>query len=222
MIVPGILDAETLAQIRALIDGAQWVDGRITAGSQSALAKHNTQLSEDAPEAREAGKIVLDALGQSSLFFAAGLPFRVYPPLFNRYGPGDEFGVHVDNAIRIRRGSDFRLRSDLSATLFLSEPDSYEGGELTVEGQPGVKLSAGDMILYPASTMHRVEPVRSGTRVAAFFWIQSMVRSDADRSVLFDLDRAIQSLSVTRGQGDQDIVRLTGVYHNLLRRWAEL
>ncbi len=220
-VVPAVLTAEEVARVRALIDGAEWIDGNVTSGSQSALAKRNRQLPEDSAAARQAGEIVLDALGRSPLFVAAALPFKVYPPLFNRYGIGDAFDTHVDTAIRIRRGSDFRIRSDLSATLFLAEPDSYEGGELVIAERAGIKLAAGDLLLYPASTLHGVEPVRSGERVAAFFWIQSMVRSDSDRDILFDLDTAIQSLSGD-GRDPGGLVRLTGVYHNLLRRWAEV
>lgn len=220
-VVPAVLTAEEVARVRALIDGAEWIDGNVTSGSQSALAKRNRQLPEDSAAARQAGEIVLDALGRSPLFVAAALPFKVYPPLFNRYGIGDAFDTHVDTAIRIRRGSDFRIRSDLSATLFLAEPDSYEGGELVIAERAGIKLAAGDLLLYPASTLHGVEPVRSGERVAAFFWIQSMVRSDSDRDILFDLDTAIQSLSGD-GRDPGELVRLTGVYHNLLRRWAEV
>jgi len=220
-VVPAVLTPGEVAKVRALIDGAEWIDGNATSGSQSARAKHNRQLPEDSVAARQAGEIVLDALGRSPLFVAAALPLRVYPPLFNRYGVGEAFGTHVDTAIRIRRGSDFRIRSDLSATLFLAEPQSYEGGELVIAEQAGIRLAAGDLLLYPASTLHRVEPVRRGERVAAFFWIQSMVRNDSDRDILFDLDTAIQSLSGD-GCDPDEIVRLTGVYHNLLRRWAEV
>ena len=222
LIIPEVLSAEEVARVRAAIDAADWIDGNATSGTQSARAKHNTQLPEESNAARAAGEIVLDALGRSPLFVAAALPLKVYPPLFNLYGPGDAFGTHVDTAIRIRRGSDFRIRSDLSATLFLSDPDDYEGGELIIADRPGVKLSAGDMILYPASTLHRVEPVRSGCRVACFFWVQSMVRNDSDRAILFDLDTAIQTLCATCDADNPEIVRLTGVYHNLLRKWAEL
>jgi PKHD-type hydroxylase len=222
LVVPAVLSKDKVAEVRALIDAADWIDGNATSGSQSALAKRNTQLPEGSAAAQQAGEIVLDALGQSPLFVAAALPLKVYPPLFNRYGPGDGFGTHVDTAIRIRSGSDFRIRSDLSATLFLAEPSSYDGGELVIADAPGVKFAAGDMLLYPATTLHRVEPVRSGVRIASFFWIQSMVRTEADRAILFELDQAIQGVAGARGQDDADVVRLTGVYHNLLRRWAEL
>ena len=222
--IPGVLDAEAVARVRALIDAADWIDGNATSGHQSALVKRNAQLPEDSSAAREAGRIVLDALGRSALFIAAGLPLKVYPPLFNRYAGGQAFGTHVDNAIRIQRGSDFRIRSDLSATLFLADPDSYDGGELIVEGQmgaPGVKLAAGDMLLYPASSLHRVAPVTRGERVASFFWLQSMIRDDGARRTLFELDSAIQTIAADRGQGDPAIIQLTGVYHNLLRRWGD-
>jgi PKHD-type hydroxylase len=219
--IPGVLSREAVTQVRAAIDAAGWVDGNVTSGRQSALAKRNRQLPEDHPVAREMGGLILDALGRSPLFVAAALPLKVYPPLFNRYGVNEGFGTHVDNAIRIRRGSDFRIRSDLSATLFLSDPDEYDGGELIAgEGAP-VRLAAGDMVLYPASTLHRVTPVTRGERIASFFWIQSMVRDDAARRTLLDLDGAIQALAQDHGQDDDRIVALTGVYHNLLRRWAD-
>jgi PKHD-type hydroxylase len=222
--IPDLLDAAAVARVRALIDAADWVDGNVTSGHQSALAKRNTQLPEDGAAAKEAGGIILDALGRAPLFIAAALPLKVYPPLFNSYGPGDTFGTHVDNAVRIKRSGDFRLRSDLSATLFLADPDSYDGGELVVEDQFGtqaVKLPAGHMILYPASSLHRVEPITRGRRIASFFWIQSMVRDNEARRTLFDLDSAIQTVAADRGHGDAAVIRLTGVYHNLLRRWAD-
>src|SRR6478735_6387632 len=221
---PQVLDADGVAQVRAVIDAGEWVDGNVTSGPQAALAKNNEQLPEQSPAAREGGGLVLDALANSPLFVAAALPLKVFPPLFNRYAGGQGFGMHVDNAVRIQRGSDFRIRSDLSATLFLADPDSYEGGELVIEGQFGgqaVKLPAGDMVLYPSSSLHRVTPVTGGTRVASFFWIQSMVRDDGARRVLFELDAAVQRLAGHLGQGDQSVVELTGVYHNLLRRWAD-
>jgi PKHD-type hydroxylase len=222
--IPGVLGSAELARCRLLIDRAEWVDGNVTSGHQSALAKRNRQISEYCPEAKELGGIILDALGRTPLFIAAALPLKVFPPLFNRYELGDGFDTHVDNAIRMKRGSDFRLRSDLSATLFLSDPEDYDGGELVVEdhlGTHSVKLPAGDMILYPASSLHRVTPVTRGARVASFFWIQSMVRDDGARRMLFDLDSAIQAIAADRGQDDAAIIQLTGVYHNLLRRWAD-
>jgi PKHD-type hydroxylase len=222
--VPDLLDSGGVARVRGLIDAAEWVDGNVTSGHQSALAKRNRQLPEDSTAAREAGRIILDALGRSPLFVAAALPLKIFPPLFNRYEGGEAFGTHVDNAVRIHRASEFRIRSDLSATLFLEEPGAYEGGELVVEDNLGVhavKLPAGHLLLYPASSLHRVEPVTRGARIASFFWIQSMVRDDAARTLLFDLDRSVQALAAERGQDDAEIIRLTSIYHNLLRRWAD-
>jgi PKHD-type hydroxylase len=225
IVIPEVLSADTIARVRTLIDGEAWIDGNATSGHQSALAKRNRQLPEDNTAAREAGTIILDALAAQPVFVAAALPHKVYPPLFNRYGVGDGFAPHVDSAVRIRRGSDFRVRSDMSATLFLGDPDSYDGGELVIEGQFGeqsIKLPAGHMVLYPASSIHRVEPVTRGERIAAFFWVQSMIRDDGARALLFDLDGAVQSVAADRGQGDAAVIKLTGVYHNLLRRWADI
>ena len=222
--IPTVLDAGSVARCRETLAAAEWADGNATSGPQSALAKHNLQLPEDSSAARELGGLILDALGRSALFIAAALPLKVFPPLFNLYEGGGRFETHVDNAIRIRRGSDFRIRSDLSATLFLTDPDSYDGGELVVEdhlGTHAVKLPAGDMILYPASSLHHVTPVTRGARLASFFWIQSMIRDDSARRTLFDLDSAIQTIAADRGQDDPAIIRLTGIYHNLLRRWAD-
>lgn len=222
--IPDILDAAGVAQVRALIDAAEWVDGNVTSGPQAALAKRNQQLPEGSDAAKTAGALVLDALGRSPLFFAAALPLKVFPPLFNRYAGGQDFGLHVDNAIRIQRGTEFRIRSDLSATLFLEDPASYDGGELVIEDRFGpqtVKLPAGHLVLYPASSLHRVTPVTRGVRTASFFWLQSMVRDDGERRTLFDLDQAVQAVAVSQGQGDPTVVSLTGIYHNLLRRWAD-
>ncbi|NIJ08774.1 PKHD-type hydroxylase [Sphingomonas vulcanisoli] len=222
IVIPALLSPEEASAMRAALDAADWIDGNATSGHQSALAKRNRQLPEDAPLAIELGGKVLDALGRSPVFVAAALPFKVFPPLFNRYGPGDAFDTHIDGAVRHRRGSDFRIRTDLSATLFLSDPESYDGGELVAEGRAPVKLGMGDMILYPATTLHHVSPITRGERVACFFWIQSMVRDEGKRAILFDLDQSIQALAGAQGQDDQAIIRLTGVYHNLLRQWAEL
>jgi len=222
--IPDLLDSEGVARVRAIIDAGDWQDGNGTSGHQAALAKRNRQLPEESEAAKEAGKLVLDALGRSPLFIAAALPLKIFPPLFNRYEGGEAFGTHVDNAVRIHRASQFRVRSDLSATLFLEDPDSYEGGALVVEGNAGagaLKLPAGHLLLYPASSLHRVEPVTKGARVASFFWIQSMVRDDGARTILFDLDQAIQAIAAERGHDDKEVIRLTGVYHNLLRRWAD-
>ncbi|HET9638992.1 MAG TPA: Fe2+-dependent dioxygenase [Allosphingosinicella sp.] len=222
--IPDLLDKEGVARVRAIIDSGDWQDGNATSGHQSALAKRNQQLPEDGAAAREAGGLVLEALGRSPLFIAAALPLKTFPPLFNRYRGGEAFGTHIDNAVRTHRPSQCRVRTDLSATLFLEAPDAYEGGELVVEdnlGAHGVKLPAGHLLLYPASSLHRVEPVTKGARVASFFWVQSMVRDDGARAILFDLDRSIQAVAVERGQDDREVIRLTGVYHNLLRRWAD-
>lgn len=225
IVVPDILDADGVRDLRAVIDAGQWVDGNVTSGHQSALAKRNLQIPEADPAAVAGGRMVLDALARSPLFIAGALPLRIFPPLFNSYAGGQAFGVHVDNAVRIG-GADggVRVRSDLSATLFLEDPGSYDGGELTIEGQFGaqsIKLPAGHMVLYPSSSLHRVEQVTRGRRVASFFWIQSMVRDDGARAILFDLDQSIQAMASDRGQDDPAIIRLTGVYHNLLRRWAD-
>jgi PKHD-type hydroxylase len=223
--IPKILTSAQVQEVRGLIDAAEWVDGNVTSGAQAALAKRNRQLPEDSAAAKRAGEIILDALGRSAMFMAAALPAKVWPPLFNRYGRGDEFAVHVDNAVRVKRGGVERLRSDLSATLFLCAPGEYEGGELTVEDTYGahtVKLEAGDLILYPASSLHHVTPVSSGERVASFFWIQSMIRDDAQRRVLFDMDLAVQRLVAELGQGHGSVVALTGTYHNLLRMWVDV
>ena len=222
--IPNLLDAAAAARVRAIIDAAEWIDGNVTSGHQSALAKRNEQLPEESAAAREAGALVLDALGASPLFIAAALPLKVFPPLFNRYAGGQAFGTHVDNAVRLKRGTDFRVRSDLSATIFLADPGSYDGGELVIEGHFGsqsIKLPAGHMLLYPASSLHHVAPVTGGVRVASFFWVQSMVRDGEDRRSLFELDQAIQSLAAGRGHDDRAIIQLTGVYHNLLRKWAD-
>jgi PKHD-type hydroxylase len=222
--ITALLSGQLLDHVRELVLAASWVDGNATSGHQAALAKKNRQLPEDSEAAREAGNIVLDALGASPLFIAAALPLKVFPPLFNLYGEGDRFDTHVDNAIRIQRGSDFRIRADLSATLFLSDPADYDGGELVVEdslGTHAVKLAAGDMVLYPSSSLHHVTTVTRGERLCSFMWMQSMVRDDGARQTLFDLDSAIQAIAADRGQDDAAIIKLTGVYHNLLRRWAE-
>lgn len=222
--IPDVLHPAQVDHVRRIVDAGRWVDGNATSGPQAALAKRNEQLEEAGDAALAAGTIVLEALGRTPLFMAAALPARVFPPLFNRYAGGQGFATHIDNAIRLQRGGDLRLRSDLSATLFLSDPDSYEGGELTIEGAFGaqsVKLPAGHMVLYPASSLHRVTPVTSGVRVASFFWVQSMVRDDGARRILFDLDSAVQAVVADRGHGDAAVIQLTGVYHNLLRRWAD-
>jgi PKHD-type hydroxylase len=222
--IPDLLTSEQVSHARQLLDQANWVDGRITAGAQSAKAKDNEQLPEDHPAARQLGEVILGALGQNPLFISAALPANVFPPLFNRYRGGHAFGTHVDNAIRQIPGTAHRIRTDLSATLFLSGPDEYDGGELQIEdtyGVHSVKLPAGDLVLYPSTSLHHVRPVTAGARVASFFWIQSMVRDDSARTLLFDLDTAIQRVNLDT-PAHAAAVPLTGVYHNLLRRWAEL
>jgi PKHD-type hydroxylase len=221
--VPNVLSADQIEAARRQLDAAEWVDGRVTAGHQSARAKHNVQLPEDCALARQLGQIVLSALERSPLFVSAALPLKIFPPLFNKYMSGQSFGVHVDNAIRQVHNTPHRVRTDISATLFLSRPDEYDGGELVVEdtyGTHSVKLAAGDLVLYPSTSLHRVQPVTRGARVASFFWIQSMIRDDGQRTTLFDLDLAIQRLS-TDLPNHPSVVQLTGIYHNLLRRWAD-
>ena len=222
--IPDVLSVGEVAQARAKLDAAEWVDGKVTAGYQAQRVKDNHQLPEGHPVTVELGEMVLGALARSPLFMSAALPLRVFPPMFNRYTGGGHFGTHVDTAIRAMVTTGQRIRTDISATLFLSAPEEYDGGELLVEdtyGSHSVKLPAGHMVLYPATSLHRVEPVTRGARVASFFWIQSMIRSDGDRSLLFDLDTAIQRLAVDV-PGNAAGVQLTGVYHNLLRRWAEM
>ncbi|MGE0226444.1 MAG: Fe2+-dependent dioxygenase [Acetobacteraceae bacterium] len=222
--IPDVLTADDLAACRDMMRRALWEDGRSTAGTQSALVKNNLQIPADRPEARELGAIVLRALGANPLFLSAALPRVILSPLFNRYGSGHGFGVHVDNAIRIDSRTGARIRTDLSMTLFFSDPEEYDGGELVIEtlyGSQEVKLPAGHMILYPSTSLHQVMPITRGERLAAFFWLQSMVRDHAQRTMLFDLDQTIQSLAATLGSDDDNAVRLTGIYHNMIRMWAE-
>src|SRR5687768_18123784 len=221
--IPDVLSAQQVAHARRQLDAAEWADGRVTAGHQSVQVKDNQQLPENHPVARELGDMIGESLSRNPLFLSAALPLRVFPPLFNRYQGGQSFGNHVDNAIRQAAGG-ARLRTDLSATLFLAEPSAYDGGELLVEdtyGVHSVKLPAGHMILYPSTSLHNVRPVTRGARVASFFWLQSMIRDDGQRTLLFDLDTAIQRLAADHPD-HPSAVQLTGVYHNLLRRWAEL
>jgi len=222
--VPDVLTPEQVAQCRQTLEQAEWIDGRITAGYQSARTKDNLQLPEDHPAARQLGELILATLQNNALFMAAALPLKVFPPLFNRYQGGQSFGTHVDNAVRQVTGTPHRVRTDLSATLFFTGPDEYDGGELLVEdtyGTHNVKLPAGNLILYPSTSLHHVRPVTRGARIASFFWIQSMVRDDGQRTLLFDLDMAIQR--ITQDVPDHpSAVQLTGVYHNLLRRWADV
>jgi PKHD-type hydroxylase len=222
--IPDVLTSEQVKRARAIFDQAEWVDGRVTAGQQSARAKDNMQLPEDSAAAGELAGMILEALAQNALFISAALPLKVFPPLFNRYSGGQSFGTHVDNAVRQVTGTSYRMRTDLSATLFLATPDEYDGGELMVEdtyGSHGVKLPAGHMVLYPATSLHHVRPVTRGARLASFFWIQSMVRDDGERTLLFDLDTAIRRLNAD-DSNHPAAVQLTGVYHNLLRRWGDV
>ncbi len=220
-----VLSAKGVARCRALLDGAAWSDGRITAGPQSAQVKNNLQLSDSAPASVAARAIVLEQLERHAHFFAAALPKRIFPPLFNRYeGATNAFGDHIDNAVRTVHATGQRVRTDLSATLFLSDPDEYEGGELVIDDayEPrSVKLPAGDLVLYPSTSIHRVQPVTRGVRVASFFWIESMVRDGGRRQILHDLDIAILDLRQKYGE-IAPVVRLTGTYHNLLRQWTEV
>ncbi|QPK61500.1 Fe2+-dependent dioxygenase [Methylomonas sp. LL1] len=222
--IPQVLSAEALQQCQQLLADAPWTDGRITAGSQSAQVKNNLQLPENTPQSRQLRAIVMEALNRNALFLSAALPKRIFPPLFNRYeGEHNTFGNHIDNAIRYCSETGQRLRTDLSATIFLADPDSYDGGELVIEdtyGQHAVKLAAGDMVLYPGSSLHRVEAVTRGARMASFFWMESMVRETERRRLLFEMDMAILELRTTQGDSPAS-VNLTGCYHNLLRMWAD-
>ncbi len=221
--IPDLLNPGQVRHCRDVLDAADWIDGRATAGYQGSRVKDNRQLPENSPVTRELGDIVLAALESNPLFISATLPSIVYPPLFNRYEGGGHFGDHIDNAVRLLPGTGRKLRTDVSATLFFTGPDEYEGGELLIEdtyGVHSVKLPAGHLILYPSTSLHRVNPVTRGVRLASFFWIQSMIRDDAQRTLLFDLDTAIQSLSRSAAD-ERALVQLTGSYHNLLRMWAE-
>lgn len=223
LVIPQVLSPEALNQAQQRLYASPWRSGKQTAGSQSAAVKHNQQLPQDDPTAISLGRTILQALGQNPLFLSAALPALIVPPLFNRYDPGEGFGLHVDNAIRALPDGKTLLRTDLSATLFLSPPEDYQGGELCIEtgfGAQAVKLAAGDLVLYPATSLHRVNPVTQGSRLAAFFWIQSLVREETQRAQLFDLDQSIQALSQRLGAQDPEVLRLSGVYHNLIRHWA--
>lgn len=222
--IPDLFSPDQVRSIRSKLDAAEWVDGRVTAGHQSVLAKDNMQIPEGSAVAMEIGELILKTLGQNALFVSSALPIKVFPPLFNRYSAGQSFGTHIDNAIRHVKGTSHRVRSDLSATLFFTEPSEYDGGELVVEdafGIHSVKLPAGQMVLYPSSSLHKVRPIARGARVSSFFWIQSMIRDDGARTLLFDLDNVIQRIATDAPSG-QNTVALTGIYHNLLRRWAEV
>ncbi|MET3836094.1 PKHD-type hydroxylase [Brevundimonas sp. UYEF29] len=224
--IPEVFSKAEVAALRARLDAGPWADGNATSGHQSATAKKNLQLPEESDVAKEVSALVVQALNANPMFVAAALPHTIFPPLFNRYEGGDQFGLHVDNAIRQSRTSGaIRIRSDLSATLFLSEPEDYDGGELIIEemyGAQAIKLLAGDLVLYPSKSLHRVTPVTRGARVSSFMWMQSLVRDDADRETLFRLDIATQRVASEKGPKDQAVIELTGVYHNLLRRWTEV
>jgi PKHD-type hydroxylase len=223
--VPEVLSKIEVAEFRAIMDAAAWEDGRSTAGAQSAMVKKNEQLPPNSEASRKLGERVIKALTASPLFVSAAIPRQIFPPLFNRYGVGHHFGVHVDNAVRGDHLSGMRIRTDLSVTLFLSEPDEYQGGELMIEDHYGshrVKLPAGHLVLYPASSLHTVTADTDGVRVASFFWLQSMIRDDHARSLIFDLDTAIQALVGRIGRNDPEVLRLSAVYHNLIRYWAEV
>jgi PKHD-type hydroxylase len=223
--IPEVLTPDQVVQCRMILDSAPWVDGNTTSGFQAALAKTNQQLPQDGEAARTVGAIIRRALESNPLFISAALPRTILSPMFNRYGEGMGFGRHIDNAVRRDPVTGQSLRTDLSATLFLSDPETYDGGELVVDdlyGSHAVKLRAGDLILYPASSLHQVTPVTRGVRMASFFWVQSLVREDVRRSLLLDMDMAIQRLSLGVGPDDPSILSLTGTYHNLLRQWAEI
>lgn len=222
--VPNVLNSDELKSLRQLLTQADWTDGKVTAGTQSAQVKRNIQLPETSADAEAARLIVLKALNRNALFFSAALPKKIYPPLFNQYREGMDFGAHVDNAVRTHAISGVNVRTDISCTLFVADPDSYEGGELVVEdtyGHQMVKLPAGDMVLYPGTSLHHVRPVTKGARLASFFWIQSMIREDSQRTLLFDMDAAIVTLRQQVGDNHPAVVRLTGNYHNLIRMWAD-
>ena len=224
--IPEILSKDDVADFRHIMDSCDWEDGRSTAGAQSAMVKRNEQLPPDSEVARRLGHRIISALTANPRFLAAAIPLQIFPPLFNRYvaTDGHHFGIHVDNAVRGDPLTGLRIRTDLSVTLFLAEPEEYEGGELVIEdlyGSHEVKLPAGDLVLYPASSLHMVRPVTRGARVASFFWLQSMIRDPGARTMIFDLDTAIQALSQQHGRDDPEMVRLTGLYHNLIRYWAE-
>lgn len=222
--IPQVLNKEQVAQGRAILEAAEWVDGSVTAGYQSMLAKNNIQLPEDSQAAIQVGDMILGALAQQPLFMSAALPCKIFPPLFNCYQSGHAFAEHVDNAVRHVKGTPVKIRTDLSMTLFFSAPEEYDGGELIIQdtyGEHSVKLAAGDMVIYPSTSLHRVKPVTRGQRLCSFFWLQSMVARDEQRSLLFDMDNAIQQLRENHNDEDPALIKLTGVYHNLLRQWVQ-
>lgn len=223
--IPNVLSKTQLQYFHQEIANIDWIDGKNTTGSLSAIVKNNQQLPENHPVTQQLGKIILDTVNQNALFISAALPLKILSPYFNRYENGETFGFHVDNAIRWDRETNSRIRTDLSCTLFLSEPEEYEGGELVVEDTYGyheIKLPAGDLILYPSTSVHEVTPVTTGCRISSFFWLQSMIRDDSDRHTLFNLDQTIQNLRMQLGDSHPEVVKLTSLYHNLIRKWAEL
>lgn len=222
--IPKIFTKVEVTKIRKMIDNADWVDGNQTSGTQAALAKNNKQLDINGKTRDEIGSLILSRLGIHNIFLSAALPKTVLPPLFNRYDIGDGFGIHIDNSIRPIPNTNVRIRADLSMTIFFSEPDEYDGGELTIETQYGaqsVKLEAGNGILYPSTSLHKVTEVTRGSRISSFFWMQSMVRDEHERALLFDLDQTIQKLVIEKGNSNPEVIRLTGIYHNLIRKWAD-
>lgn len=222
--IPNVLNKEQVSQARALLETAEWVDGSVTAGYQSTLAKNNIQLPENSEAAREVGDMILGALANQALFMSAALPCKIFPPLFNCYQNGHAFAEHVDNAVRYVKGTPVKIRTDISMTLFFSAPDEYDGGELIIQdtyGEHSIKLNSGDMVLYPSTSLHRVTPVTRGQRLCSFFWLQSMIARDDQRSILFDMDSAIQQLRQSHDDSSEALIKLTGVYHNILRQWVE-
>jgi len=222
--IPNVLTPEQVAEARKLLEAADWVDGKVSAGHQGARVKDNMQLPVESPVARQVGGMILKALSANPLFISAALPLHILPPMFNRYSGGQTFGNHVDGSVRVVPGTNHRLRTDLSCTLFFAGPEEYDGGELIIEdtyGSKSVKLPAGHMILYPSTSLHQVTPVTRGTRLCSFFWLQSMIRDGGQRGLLFDMDVAIQRLGAENAT-HPSVIQLTGVYHNLLRQWAEM
>lgn len=225
VVAENVLTPEEVAHCRAVLERSQWVDGKVTAGAQSAKAKHNLQIPETSDEGRALGDVVLRALGRNPVFNAAVLPLKVFPPLFNRYDVGMGFGAHVDNAIRYTAGAGARIRTDVSTTLFLTEPEDYDGGELVIQatyGEQAIKPRAGSAVIYSATTLHRVEPITRGSRWASFFWSQSMVKDEGERELLYGLDQSVQEARTSLGDDHPTVLRLTATYHNLVRRWAEV
>ena len=222
--IPAVLNSAQVAEARAILEAAEWIDGKATAGHQGARVKDNMQLPPESSAARQVGGMIAKALGANPLFMSAALPLHILPPMFNRYSGGQTFGTHVDGSIRQIPGTGHRIRTDLSCTLFFAGPEEYDGGELIIEdtyGSKSVKLPAGHMILYPSTSLHQVTPVIRGTRLCSFFWLQSMIRDNGQRSLLFDMDVAIQRLGAENAT-HPSVISLTGVYHNLLRQWAEM